>query len=522
MAKFSTRATAPKGTGPVVATAPARTHEGGAGFSRVAKSELFMLALSNMVGESTFYEAARDRDERFARLVAWLAVEDIDWLTRFGKWLRREGFMRSAPVVLAAEAVHARLEAGFTGRNRQLVDAVLERLDEPKELFAYWRSRFGAGTLPKPIKRGLADAMTRMTTEYAAMKYDGSGADVRLGDVIELVRPTPQAPWQADLFAYLLDRRHHPSDVRVSFDRLPTIRARRALEEMAIEDRRAWLGRQAYIQSAMQAAGVTWEWLSGWLPGGMDAQAWEAAIPVMGHMALIRNLRNFDEAGISDDAARYVVAQISNPDVVARGMQFPYRYWAAHKASSGSLRWGRALSAALDTSTDNIPALRGRTLVLVDTSASMNNALSAKSEMTRAEAAAVFGVAAAKRTGKVDLVGFASGAFEHRIRPGDALLTTVQQFVGRIGEVGHGTDMNPALQKFYKGHDRILVFSDEQVARRVNWPAGASVYVWNLGGYAASAVDTSQRGHVELGGLSDATFKIIPLIEAGRDASWPF
>ena len=27
---------------------------------------------------------------------------------------------------------------------------------------------------------------------------------------------------------------------------------------------------------ALEDAGVTWEWLAGWLPGGMDAEAWEA------------------------------------------------------------------------------------------------------------------------------------------------------------------------------------------------------------------------------------------------------
>jgi len=44
-----------------------RTFEGAPGFVREPKLELFLLAVSNMVGEDTFYEAASDRDARGQR-----------------------------------------------------------------------------------------------------------------------------------------------------------------------------------------------------------------------------------------------------------------------------------------------------------------------------------------------------------------------------------------------------------------------------------------------------------------------
>jgi len=65
--------------------------------------------------------------------------------------------MRTAPVVLAAEAVRARLAAGLDGGNRQLVGSVLRRADEPGEMLAYWTSRYGRA-VPQPVKRGVADA----------------------------------------------------------------------------------------------------------------------------------------------------------------------------------------------------------------------------------------------------------------------------------------------------------------------------------------------------------------------------
>ncbi|MEV0387058.1 hypothetical protein [Nonomuraea sp. NPDC050643] len=129
MPKFNTAAARPPVTSPIKAstTATGRTHEGGAGFGRNAKSELFMVAITNMVGENTYYEQDSDRDARFVNLIRIVAVEDFDWLTRFLPWLRSEANMRSAPIQAALEAVRARLAGG----NRQLVASVLHRADEP-------------------------------------------------------------------------------------------------------------------------------------------------------------------------------------------------------------------------------------------------------------------------------------------------------------------------------------------------------------------------------------------------------
>ena len=67
MSKFNTRSARPAaGRGPVAAqpTPSGRTHEGGAGYAHDAKSELFLLAVANFVGENTFSDKATDRDRR--------------------------------------------------------------------------------------------------------------------------------------------------------------------------------------------------------------------------------------------------------------------------------------------------------------------------------------------------------------------------------------------------------------------------------------------------------------------------
>ena len=48
------------------------------------------------------------------------------------------------------------------------------------------------------------------------------------------------------------------------------------------------------------------------------------------------------------------------------------------------------------------------------------------------------------------------------------------------------------------------------------------LYVVNVGGYGMSPTKPGVRHRHMLGGLSDATFRLIEVLEAGRDAGWPF
>ncbi len=107
------------------------------------------------------------------------------------------------------------------------------------------------------------------------------------------------------------------------------------------------------------------------------------------------------------------------------------------------------------------------------------------------------------------------------------MIREVGRFCKRVGEVGHGTRIAESIRATFAGHDRVFVISDMQtfpstgevtaaVARRV------PLYGFNLGGYRRTAYDAGSTNRHEFGGLTDATFQMIPLIEAGRDAAWPF
>ncbi|GAA3942052.1 TROVE domain-containing protein [Actinomadura viridis] len=529
MAKFNRGTARPAVSSPVkTATAPTgRTHEGAPGHARDAKSELFLLAVANMVGENSFYETAGDRDNRFRDLIHQAAVEDVAWMTGFLPWLRTEANMRSASVVGALEAVRARLVAGEQGGNRQLVRSVLRRADEPGEALAYWISTHGRA-IPKPVKRGIGDAVLRMGTEFNYVKWGSSeGRGFTFADILNLTHAGDrkgssqagrfQGPWQHDLFGYAVERRRR-ADAPIP-ESLEMLTRRSALLAMPVDERRQVLE----DPETLRRAGITWEALAGWLQGPMDARAWEAIIPSMGIFALVRNLRNFDQADVSDEVAERVAAKLADPDVIARSRMFPFRFLAAHNAAP-SVRWTWALEKALNHSLGNVPRLTGRTLVLVDRSGSMFGRVSNKSGLNRADSAAIFGAALAMRAVSADLVEFGTGHRPVDVRRGESLLRVLERFTS-MG----GTNTAEAVRASYRGHDRVVIVTDEQAGGGYHGtdptaqvPATVPVYTWNLAGYQYGHGPSGERNRHAFGGLSDAAFRLIDLIEMRKSACWPW
>jgi hypothetical protein len=272
--------------------------------------------------------------------------------------------------------------------------------DGMREALAYWLGRYGR-KLPKPVKRGVADAAVRLFHEKSLLKYDSDGTAVRFGDVIDLTHPTAKDDRQGDLFRHALDRRHRRDNPLPSS--LTVLAARAELMAMPVEQRREFTH-----PAALGAAGMTWEALAGWRQTAMDAAAWEAIIPTMGYLALLRNLRNFDQSKVSDPVAEGVAAKLSDAGEAARSRVLPMRFLSACNAAP-SLRWAYPLEKALQHALANVPALDGRTLILVDTSGSMQSSFSKDGTLRCWDAAAVFGLALAARAADATVVSF-SGA----------------------------------------------------------------------------------------------------------------
>lgn len=527
MSRFNTTSTRTAVKSPVTSTGVAANHDGRIGVTRDARSELFLLSVALLdFGKGSFYESGDARVERLRTLTREVAVSDPKWLAGFLAWQRADGNMRSTPLVGALEAAKAMVEAKVPGA-RQVVASVLQRADEPGEALAYWTSHYGRA-IPKPVKRGIADAIQRLYTEYALLKYDTASKGFRFADVIDLVHPSPKAPWQGDLFEYALDDRHdhitrgqeREDPVKSS---LAMVRANRALRLAAAEGPTVLLD-----PDALKAAGMTWEDVLSLAGPKLDkSKLWSALIPSMGYMALLRNLRNFDDAGVPDEMAEQVAKRLADPEQVARSKQFPFRFFSAHKAV-GSFRWAQALEKALAASLGNVPALPGRTLVVVDQSPSMFPgyyfSTSPQNEhISNADLAKLFGAAVALRAADATLAGYGNTSYWVDFRKGDALLKVMERF-----KMVDGTDTFGAIGNHFDRHDRVIVVTDEQnnsgryhsIDQVV--PREVPVYTWNIAGYRVGSTTSGLGTRHTFGGLTDVSFRMVPLLEAGKNAAWPW
>lgn len=548
MVRLNTRTTNPAGASrsPLRTTnTAATTHEGGSAVTLADKTALFLMATATFFGEDSFYEKGGDRAARFGSLCRTVAVADPKWYAQFVAWLRSDANIRTGSVVAAAEGAAAWQQAKITG-TRSLVRSVLLRADEVGEFLAYWRHNMRRA-IPGGVQRALQDRISGVSekdvvalyNEFNVIKWDKDSAAYRFADAVELTHPKPRDAAQADLFRYLLDERHH-KDGKLT-ERLTMLRRHVELRSNLLNDRPNTLRAILADPDLLKGAGMTWENLSS--SGPMDKRAWTAIIPQMGYMALLRNLRNFEQAGVDQAILEKVAAKLSNPDQVAKSRQMPYRFLSAYLEIQHGL-WLPALEEALTHSCRNIPALGGETVVLVDTSSSMRAAMSDKSKISCVSAGALFGVALASAQRNAALYGFADGPadsvsrgswyratasnpFRHDVAAGAAVLRTTEAFVRRIGENGHGTNIADTLQWAARLHPkaaRFVIVTDGQCSTG-DVGAGSTpnvpVYAFSLGGYGVQGMPSSHNRHF-LGGLTDHTFALIRNIEAAQTGKWPW
>lgn len=513
------------------ASPTARTGNNAPGFVRDAKSELFLLAVSNFVGQDKFYESGKASDNRFVKLIHQVAAEDAAWMIRFLPWLRNEANMRTASIVGALEAAITMVATKRAG-GRQLVSSVLMRADEPGEALGYFMSTYPGKQIPKPIKRGIADAASRLYNEFNTLKYDTASHGIRFGDVLELThaRPYPAkvegeagwAPrqWQMALFKHLIDRRHGRDEIPSS---LTMIHKNKWLRE-------TFPGNASLLldPEVLKAAGMTWEDALS-LAGNKvpKKDLWEAMIPNMGYMALLKNLRNFDEAGVSNRVAGQVHNRLIDPEQVARSRQLPMRFLSAFRNVS-NVRWHMPLEEALQLSLNNIPEFPGRTLILIDTSGSMGDKMSDRSELQRWDAAAIFGLALSQRCEKADVYSFSNRVLEFPLAKGASLLVMLEAF--RRGYFQRaGTATAHAVQTTFRGHQRVIILTDEQANYHGHGdvtagviPAHIPVITFNLAGYRVGHMESGTPTRITIGGLSDQAFKLLPVLERRAAGHWPF
>lgn len=434
-----------------------RTHEGAPAFSHLKPlDQLRRSVLSCLLWEREFYEDGEAIADRITKAAEQCKPGDVASLAIEA---RGQFNLRHAPLLLLEVLTRTGSGSRLVG---DTIERVVQRADEPGEFLAICEAR-GMKAPSKQMKRGLARAFARFD-EYQLAKY-ARPARYGFKRVIDLCHPRPGSEDQNALFE------------RASRNRL------------ALPD--------------------TWESA---LVGGADKrETFERLLREgrLGYLALLRNLRNMQEAGVDEGLVR-------NAILARKGARrvLPFRYVAAARACP---QFEPALDEALQAAVEELPRLAGRTLVLVDVSHSMNDRLSGRSDLTRMDAAAAL---ACVLNGDLRVFSFsAAGIVYFGDRPKHDVLVEVPPRRGMAGvdavirsQAHGGTLLGKAVREANAlPHDRLVVITDEQSHDPVPDPMAKRAYMINV---ASNENGVGYGRWVHIDGFSEAVIQFIHELES--------
>lgn len=423
---------------------PEFTHEGAVAARITPVQELRRSVLATLLWEDTFYESGVDIATRIKDTAAKV---DKDTVANLAVEARTVHGLRHVPLLLLTDLI----KRGGTGVADAITNTV-SRVDEITELAAiYWKFNPGKD-FSAQMKKGLGQSFNKFN-EYQFAKYNRD-TEVKLRDVLFLTHPKAKSVEQQELFNKIVNN------------------------TLATPD--------------------TWEVN---LSAGNDKkETFERLIREgkLGYLALLRNLRNMEQAGVDRDLVIAAIKARKGADLV-----FPFRYVAAARAAPS---FANALDKALIEAVTNGKKLPGKTIVVVDTSGSMYGApVSSKSDIDRVTAAAT--LASVINGDDVRILAFG---------------TTVRELPHRLGLAGvesitktslGGTNTRLALDKANEinkngNYDRLILITDEQ--SRTSYPKMYNFkhkYVINVANYKNGL--GYGDGWVHIDGFSEAVIKYI-------------
>jgi 60 kDa SS-A/Ro ribonucleoprotein len=421
--------------------------------------------LSCLLWENAFYESGESIAKNIAELIPQVeprVCAEIARETRFEQKLRHVPLYITA--VMAGIPSHKAYVSG-------LIADVVQRADELAEYLAiYWKLNGAKTPISAQSKRGLATAFGKFN-EYQFAKYRGDGDNVKLRDVMRLVRPVPANDEQAQLY-----------------------------------------GR---IKTNTMATPETWEVL---LSSGKDKKTtWEYLISSgkLGALAFLRNLRNMEEANVSHD-----IIQLGFDSINTRWL-LPLNYLSAAKYAP---RWESQIETLMFKGFEQSPKLSGYTVFIVDVSGSTScGGISEKSGFSWLDgeaALAMLGVGLCEKSVVYATAGNdGMGTHKTMLLPTRKGFGLIAQIKFADQTVGSGGIFTRQAIEYVKEHEqvtpeRLIVLSDSQDCERtgnsVPKPFAKHNYIINVSSHARGV---AYRGawDAEISGWSE---KFIPFIAA--------
>lgn len=365
--------------------------------------------MANLLWEDNFYQDGKSIAEEIINLIPKVKPSvcfDIAVEARVDQKLRH------VPLLIAREMARLDIHKKLVG---DLLPLIILRADEITEFMAlYWKDK--KQPISKQVRIGLSKAFEKFDA-YQFAKYNRD-TQIKFRDVLRLLRLSPPQG-KAELYE------------QIYMDTLPTP--------------------------------DTWEVA---LSAGKDKKAtWERLISEkkLGALAFIRNLRNMEEAKVSQPIIREGFRTI-NPQWL-----LPLNVLAAVKAAP---RWEQECEELMMRGFAKGAKLPGYTVLVIDVSGSMGDGVSGKSTMTRLDAGAALALLAREVCQHVAIYATAGSDSTRKHKTelvpahrGFGLVETMSREAGKLG--GGGIFTRQCLEyiaplEWQQDPDRIIIFSDSQ------------------------------------------------------------
>ena len=490
MSKFNTKATIRTKTTNLA---------GGEAFKESPILEFISILLTSFV-QDQYYRSSDETLQRLKELIK--TISDKKFLAKSAIYARNEFGMRSISHAVAGEL--ATIVKGEPWM-KDFFDMVVHRPDDMMEIVAYYLNVAGdtkdtnkKRPIPNAMKKGFAKVISRLD-EYALSKYRGENKDVSLVDIVNLVHPVPND------------------------------KNREALKKLVEGKLKATTTWESVQTRAGQIAKTEEEKIE------LKKQGWIDFIRAKDtpQFALLRNLVNLLEQ--VPEIVDEIITKLTNEAAIKKSLILPFRYISAineveQLGSKESRKVLEALNKAVDISCNNVPKLKGDTLVVLDHSGSMGSALT-----DNVGKASLFGVILAKAC-NADCMIFGNNAAYVPINLQDSTLTSTKTIIGYNQgyndsgkyNVGHGTNFHAIFQTANKKYDRIVIFSDMQgwvdddtptkdfAAYKQKYNAIPHVYSIDLAGYGT--LQFPEKQVYALAGFSEKIFSFMEILEQDRNA----
>lgn len=435
---------------------PKFTHEGARAYNATAEQELRRSVMACLLWEDTFYESGQLIADRIEGLVSKVAPEKVSEIAIEARVKQK---LRHVPLLLAVAMAKLPTHKHVVANT---VAEIIQRPDELAEILAiYSRGRTGQkklNKLSKQLQKGIAEAFTKFD-EYSLAKYNQDN-DIKLRDVLFVTHPKPIFKGQDKLWERLING------------------------ELKTPD--------------------TWEVAISAAKGNADEtrDTWHRLLKEnkLGALALLRNLRNMEQAGVNAELIRQSILKMKTERVL------PFRFVSAARHAS---KYEGELETAMLKSLEQFDKLPGKTVIVVDNSGSMyGTKVSAKSELDRSDAACALAILVREVCERAVVISYSNSAVTVPARRGFALREAVQRATGH-----GGTKTQSALFAAEKeGYDRIIVITDEQSHQTITAPKpGTNAYFINVATYQ-NGIGYGPWTHID--GWSEAVLQYIVAAES--------